>query len=259
VIYDHQGYKYDHHNHHHNNDNGIINQKCQKFQDFISTFEQNNNPNQSPSAFFEQNGFEFNPLCVHITATLGQQRNSPTTITTYFMLPETPKIESSSIYDGYREIIIKIPILKALFRVSESPTDIARGIDIVAGTTKLLLIHNEVNTKSIKPYHPIINQYTLPTSNTSMLVPYPDASMPFNATAIVSTIIAFAFGSIFNILYNSDFDFLTFVQNGKLHRIVSKFQAKFGSNGINSHSHQVNINDRILTETPPGGDTICRA
>jgi hypothetical protein len=247
VIYDHQGYKYDHH---HNNENGIIHQKCQKFQNFISIFEQNNNPNQSPSAFFEQNGFEFNPLCVHITATLGQQRNSPTTITTYFMLPE--------IYDGYREIIIKVPILKALFRVSESPTDIARGIDIVAGTTKLLLIDNEINTKRIKPHHPIINQYTLPTSNTSMLVPYPDASMPFNATAIVSTIIAFAFGSIFNILYNSDFDFLTFVQNGKLHRIVSKFQAKFGSNGINSHSHEVNINDRVLTETPPGGDTRCQ-
>lgn len=53
-------------------------------------------------------------------------------------------------------------------------------------------------------------------------LPYPDASMPFNAIAVVCTVIAFFFGSLFNLLYNSDDDFVLLQRSNKLIRKCAK-------------------------------------
>jgi hypothetical protein len=64
-----------------------------------------------------------------------------------------------------------------------------------------------------------------------MQVPFPDASMPFNVIAVVCTAIAFFFGSMFNLLYNSDDDFVLLQKSNK---IVRKCTAKRAGQAVGS-------------------------
>ena len=49
--------------------------------------------------------------------------------------------------------------------------------------------------------HPPIRLYT---DGLLVLLPFPDMSMPFNVIAFTSTVIAFLFGSLFNLFYSTD-------------------------------------------------------
>lgn len=77
---------------------------------------------------------------------------------------------------------------KAILRYTEYPPDANRGFDVAPATIRLL--------------PRIQGQESLYLRTTSLLLPLPtpDFSMPYNVIILTSTVIAMAFGSVFNLL-----------------------------------------------------------
>jgi hypothetical protein len=69
--------------------------------------------------------------------------------------------------------------------MNEFPPDVSRGFDVPAGVIRLA-DGRHVYTESLL-----------------VMLPFPDFSMPFNVIAFTSTLLAFFFGSIFNMLHSS--------------------------------------------------------
>jgi hypothetical protein len=67
----------------------------------------------------------------------------------------------------------------------EFPPDVSRGFDVPCGVVRLA-DGRHVYTESLL-----------------VMLPFPDFSMPFNVIAFTSTLLAFFFGSLFNMLHSS--------------------------------------------------------
>ncbi|KAI0104496.1 Gpi16 subunit, GPI transamidase component, partial [Daldinia grandis] len=83
---------------------------------------------------------------------------------------------------------------KSILRYTEYPPDANRGFDIAAAIITIL--------PSTSPDAPLARQKTSNLRTTSLLLslPTPDFSMPYNVIIFTSTVIALAFGGLYNIL-----------------------------------------------------------
>lgn len=95
---------------------------------------------------------------------------------------------------------------KAILRYTEYPPDANRGFD-VAGAIIRLLPNNAPSSNPTNPNHLSSNprpqaertEY-LRTTTLLLSLPTPDFSMPYNVIILTSTVMALAFGSIYNLL-----------------------------------------------------------
>lgn len=79
---------------------------------------------------------------------------------------------------------------KAILRYTEYPPDANRGFDVAPAVIRLL--SNSSDNPSEAVY--------LRTTNLLLSLPTPDFSMPYNVIILTSTVMALAFGSIYNLL-----------------------------------------------------------
>ncbi|KAI1932623.1 Subunit of the glycosylphosphatidylinositol transamidase complex-like protein [Ophidiomyces ophidiicola] len=82
---------------------------------------------------------------------------------------------------------------KAILRYTEYPPDANRGFNVVPAVIRIL--HNGLDT-----IHPVSSPIYLRTTSLLLPLPTPDFSMPYNVIILTSTVIALAFGNIFNLL-----------------------------------------------------------
>jgi phosphatidylinositol glycan class T len=81
---------------------------------------------------------------------------------------------------------------KAILRYTEYPPDPNRGFSVAPAVISLLKSNNSSSLSSPPVY--------LRTTSLLLSLPTPDFSMPYNVIILTSTVIALAFGSIFNLL-----------------------------------------------------------
>jgi phosphatidylinositol glycan class T len=88
-------------------------------------------------------------------------------------------------------LVLTYDFEKAILRYTEYPPDANRGFDVAPSIVKLLI--NSTNGEQTT---------TMYLRTTSMLLPLPtpDFSMPYNVIILTSTVMAMAFGSIFNLI-----------------------------------------------------------
>lgn len=110
------------------------------------------------------------------------------------------------------ELLLSIPPLttvaltydfdKAILRYTEYPPDANRGFNVAPAVLKILNPHHSnINTQSTTPWSGAGdgNVY-IRTTSLLLTLPTPDFSMPYNVIILTSTVMALAFGSIFNLL-----------------------------------------------------------
>ncbi|CAZ84804.1 unnamed protein product [Tuber melanosporum] len=85
-------------------------------------------------------------------------------------------------------VLLNYEFDKAVLRYTEYPPDANRGFDIAPAVISILDPASQKSTFSIR------------TTSLLLSLPTPDFSMPYNVIILTSTVMALAFGSIFNIL-----------------------------------------------------------
>ena len=100
-------------------------------------------------------------------------------------------------------VILKYDFEKAILRYTEYPPDANRGFDIPAAIIRLTSSsssstphHHPGSASNNDPHKPIY----LRTTTLLLSLPTPDFSMPYNVIILTSTVMALAFGSVFNLL-----------------------------------------------------------
>lgn len=83
---------------------------------------------------------------------------------------------------------------KAVLRYTEYPPDANRGFNVAPAVIRLLGLRDQA--QSYEYYSPVY----IRTTSLLLPLPTPDFSMPYNVIILTSTVIALAFGSIFNLL-----------------------------------------------------------
>lgn len=83
---------------------------------------------------------------------------------------------------------------KAVLRYTEYPPDANRGFNVAPAVIRLLGLWDQA--QSYEYYSPVY----IRTTSLLLPLPTPDFSMPYNVIILTSTVIALAFGSIFNLL-----------------------------------------------------------
>ena len=91
-------------------------------------------------------------------------------------------------------VVLAYDFDKAILRYTEYPPDANRGFDVAPAVIKLL--------GRIPGSRPLISQEPIYIRTSSLLLPLPtpDFSMPYNVIILTSTVMALAFGMIFNLL-----------------------------------------------------------
>ena len=94
-------------------------------------------------------------------------------------------------------VVLTYDFDKAILRYTEYPPDANRGFDVAPAVIRLLPAHGNVSSSSSHD-----KQQSMYIRTTSLLLPLPtpDFSMPYNVIILTSTVMALAFGSIFNLL-----------------------------------------------------------
>ena len=90
-------------------------------------------------------------------------------------------------------MVLSYDFEKAILRYTEYPPDANRGRDVAPAVIRIL------GDSSGKPVGGEGNAY-LRTTPLMLPLPTPDFSMPYNVIILTSTVIALAFGNIFNVL-----------------------------------------------------------
>lgn len=88
-------------------------------------------------------------------------------------------------------LVLTYDFEKAILRYTEYPPDANRGFDVAPSIIKLLS-----NSSAGEDAAPIY----LRTTSMLLPLPTPDFSMPYNVIILTSTVMAMAFGSVFNLL-----------------------------------------------------------
>ena len=89
-------------------------------------------------------------------------------------------------------VVLSYEFDKAILRYTEYPPDANRGFDIAPAVLRLFPSPSESSAHAQPTY--------IRTSSLLLPLPTPDFSMPYNVIILTSTVIALAFGSIFNLL-----------------------------------------------------------
>ena len=118
-------------------------------------------------------------------------------------------------------VILAYDFDKAILRYTEYPPDANRGFDVAPAVIRLL---------SSSDGSPHVSQESQYIRTTSLLLPLPtpDFSMPYNVIILTSTVIALAFGSIFNFLVRR-FVAAEEVEGYDLRPFKAKIQAQIAS------------------------------
>jgi phosphatidylinositol glycan class T len=82
-------------------------------------------------------------------------------------------------------VLLSYDFDKAILRYTEYPPDANRGFDIAPAVISILSPHANISLR---------------TTSLLLSLPTPDFSMPYNVIILTSTVMALAFGSIFNLL-----------------------------------------------------------
>ena len=114
---------------------------------------------------------------IHYTPAIDRQR--PTSLELLISLP--PASTATLIYD----------FEKAVLRYTEYPPDANRGFNVAPAVIRIL---NETNVDGSS------KDVYIRTTSLLLPLPTPDFSMPYNVIILTSTVMALAFGSIFNLL-----------------------------------------------------------
>lgn len=125
---------------------------------------------------------------------------SPTTWQLYLILPPGLFDPDSLSGSSTPKIVVSIDFERVLAPVSSYPPDISRGVDVSPASVELYEVHDHPDGST----HLGRSTATLWSNGALVYIPYPDATMPFNVIAIVSSIVSFFFGSLFNLLFSSD-------------------------------------------------------
>ncbi|TIA54254.1 putative GPI transamidase component Gpi16 [Aureobasidium pullulans] len=88
-------------------------------------------------------------------------------------------------------LVLTYDFEKAILRYTEYPPDANRGFDVAPSIVKLL--SNSTSGSEDAPVY-------LRTTSMLLPLPTPDFSMPYNVIILTSTVMAMAFGSVFNLL-----------------------------------------------------------
>lgn len=142
--------------------------------------------------YFESLPWFLKPYLHTLTARLSTSPTPDLTlIKDVFFRPEQDRQRGTQL-----ELIIEVPanatvflsydFEKAILRYTEYPPDANRGFDVAPAVIRLL-------SKGPEPTF-------LRTTSLLLPLPTPDFSMPYNVIILTSTVIALAFGSIFNLL-----------------------------------------------------------
>jgi len=114
---------------------------------------------------------------IHYTPAIDRQR--PTSLELLISLP--PASTATLTYD----------FEKAILRYAEYPPDANRGFNVAPAVIRIL---NETNADGTR------KDVYIRTTSLLLPLPTPDFSMPYNVIILTSTVMALAFGSIFNLL-----------------------------------------------------------
>lgn len=93
-------------------------------------------------------------------------------------------------------VVLTYDFDKAILRYTEYPPDANRGFDIAPAVIRILPALNG-SAGSASSSHPAVY---LRTTSLLLPLPTPDFSMPYNVIILTSTVMALAFGNIFNLL-----------------------------------------------------------
>ena len=100
------------------------------------------------------------------------------------------------------------------------------------------------------------------TTGLLVLLPFPDMSMPFNVVAFTSTVLAFFFGSLFNLTYSTTAAIIQRSQQTPIARIRAKLQALLGrcrrrvSGAAKGEAHGVGVGVAGTQQVPPAGEKV---
>lgn len=96
-------------------------------------------------------------------------------------------------------VVLTYDFDKAILRYTEYPPDANRGFDIAPAVIRLLPASNSTGSASSSS-SPLAEAVYLRTTSLLLPLPTPDFSMPYNVIILTSTVMALAFGGIFNLL-----------------------------------------------------------
>ena len=85
-----------------------------------------------------------------------------------------------------------------------------------------------------------------------VLLPFPDMSMPFNVVAFTSTVLAFFFGSLFNLTYSTTADIVARSQQTPIARIKGRLAALLGKCRRQATVSAAVERDAVSESQPPG-------
>ena len=113
---------------------------------------------------------------------------------------------------------------KSILRYTEYPPDANRGFNIPASVIRILSpVITAPDTGAVKEVY-------IRTTSLLLPLPTPDFSMPYNVIILTSTVMALAFGSIYNLLVRR-FVGADEVPKGKLGLLAARFKGFIGSLG----------------------------
>lgn len=97
-------------------------------------------------------------------------------------------------------VVLTYDFDKAILRYTEYPPDANRGFDIAPAVIRLLPASNSTGRASSLSTSSSDEAVYLRTTSLLLPLPTPDFSMPYNVIILTSTVMALAFGGIFNLL-----------------------------------------------------------
>lgn len=97
-------------------------------------------------------------------------------------------------------VVLTYDFDKAILRYTEYPPDANRGFDIAPAVIRLLTVSNSAGSSSSSTTSSPAKAVYLRTTSLLLPLPTPDFSMPYNVIILTSTVMALAFGGIFNLL-----------------------------------------------------------
>ena len=104
---------------------------------------------------------------------------------------------------------------KAILRYTEYPPDANRGFDVAPAVIRLLSLNNNTASNYLR------------TTSLLLPLPTPDFSMPYNVIILTSTVMALAFGMVFNLLVRR-FVGADEVEGYDFNKIKALFMARIG-------------------------------
>lgn len=135
----------------------------------------------------------FHTMHMHLN---GQQLDPYTDLSKFYYFPSdtydgSSELELELILPAHSTFSIVMEFQKAFLPIDAFPPDVSRGFDVRSAV--LCLCDEECDSETpVRVY----------SEGLLVLLAFPDQSMPFNVIAFTSTVFAFFFGSLFNMLYH---------------------------------------------------------